>query len=89
MQARYTARRPPIGAAGGAVVYRSLALSFQFELCCGEGLQMFTDSVWSRSHWDMGSSRVFNIAGIFPLLDRGMMEHELGHFIVIVVQNDC
>jgi hypothetical protein len=89
MQARYTARRPPIGAAGVAVVYRSLALSFQFELCCGEGLQMFTDSVWSRSHWDMGSSRVFNIAGIFPLLDRGTMEHELGCFIVIVVQNDC
>ena len=32
MQIRYTARRPPIGAAGLAVVYRSLPLFSHFEL---------------------------------------------------------
>jgi hypothetical protein len=34
-------------------VYRSLPLSFHFELHCGEGLQMCTESVWSRLDWNM------------------------------------
>jgi hypothetical protein len=91
MQARYTARRPPIGAAGAAlcVPFPAIVLPFRAMLwrgladVHGIGLEQI-----GLGHGDL--LRVFDSVGILPLLDHDIgMRDELGCSIVIVVQIDC
>lgn len=91
MHARYTARRPPIGAAGAAVCVPFPTIVLPFRAMLWRGLADVHGIGLDRiglGHGDL--FRVFDLVAILPLLDHGIgMRDELGCSIVIVVQIDC